>query len=55
MFVLEGLKLGAILQWDKIRYCYCTFTAKTEGVSKSTLGKIQKIDDDKFIDDRLKL
>lgn len=49
MKISEGIKNGALLQRDENGFCRCTFIAEAFGEMKTSLGKIEKKDNGKYI------
>ena len=49
MKILYGLKDGAVLQRDKNEKCKCIFAAKTKGEIRTDVGKIENLDDGKYL------
>lgn len=49
MFILEGLKSGALLQRNEHNVCRGTFNAKVDGTLNSTLGNVEKISEDTYV------
>lgn len=49
MKIICGLKNGALLQRDENNVCKCFFKAETNGEMKSSIGKVLKNDDGRYV------